>query len=156
MRRINKDKYSTVDNSVLGTGWWNGSMTRLRFVFRKTFAKTIFFTLLKYLPPRPVTNYSISSGFDEGPPPEKWNVLWLVSCPSALWLVNSLDGVSVLPHPLQKQQVCQYCHINADLQNIEQEDRADPLHARILQDIKVVMLLLFLAKSHFRWMSTTA
>ncbi len=29
--------------------------------------------------------------FDEGPPSEKQNVLWLVSCPSALWLANSLD-----------------------------------------------------------------
>ncbi len=32
-------------------------------------------------------------------------MLWLVSCPSALWLVNSLDGVSVLPRPFPKQQV---------------------------------------------------
>ncbi len=34
--------------------------------------------------PQPDTNDSISSGFDEGPPSEKRNVLWLVSCPSAL------------------------------------------------------------------------
>ncbi len=38
-------------------------------------------------------------------------------------------------HPLPKQQVRQYCYINSDLENIEQEDRAEPLHARILQDI---------------------
>ncbi len=57
------------------------------------------FTLLQYLSPRPDTNDSISSGFDEDPPPKKWNVLWLVSCPSALWLAHSLDRVSVLPHP---------------------------------------------------------
>ncbi len=56
-------------------------------------------------------------------------------CPSALWLANSLDGVSVLPRSLPEQQVCQYCHNNSDLQNIEQEDRAEPLYARILQDI---------------------
>ncbi len=34
----------------------------------------------------------------------------------------------------------------SDLENIEQEDRAEPLHAQILQDIsscKVVMLFLF-------------
>ncbi len=47
--------------------------------------------------------------------PKKRNVLWLVSCPSVLWLASSLDGVSVLPHPLPKQQVRQYCHINSDL-----------------------------------------
>ncbi len=74
------------------------------------------------------TNDSISSGFDEGPPSEKRNVLWLVSCPSALWLANSLDGVSVLPRPLPKQQVHQYRHINSDLENIEQEDRAEPFN----------------------------
>ncbi len=55
--------------------------------------------------PQPGTKGSISSGFDEDPPSEKQNVLWLVSCPSALWLANSLDGVSVLPRPLPKQQV---------------------------------------------------
>ncbi len=62
------------------------------------------FTLLQYLSPQPGTNGSISSGFDEGPPSEKRNVLWLVSCPIALWLANSLDDVSVLPRPLPKQQ----------------------------------------------------
>ncbi len=77
----------------------------------------------------------ISSGFDEGPPSEKRNVMWLVRCPSALWLANSLDCVSVLPHPLPKQQARQYCYINSDSENIEQDDRAEPLHARILQDI---------------------
>ncbi len=66
--------------------------------------------------------------------PEKQNVLWLVSCPSALWLANSLDSVSVMPRPLQ-QQVHQYCHIDSDLENIEQEDPAKHLHARISQDI---------------------
>ncbi len=84
---------------------------------------------------------SISSGFDEGPPSEKRNVLWLVSCPSALWLANSLYGVSVLPRPLPKQQVRQYCHINSDPENIEQEDRAEPLHAR---HSKVVTLIFWL------------
>ncbi len=93
------------------------------------------FTLLQYLSPPPDTNDSISSGFDEGPSSEKLNVLWLVSCPSALWLANSFDSVSVLPRPLPEQQVRQYCHINSDLENIEQEDRAEPLHARILQDM---------------------
>ncbi len=34
-----------------------------------------------------------------------------------------------------------YQNINLDLENIEQEDCAEPLHARILQDIKVVKLL---------------
>ncbi len=62
------------------------------------------FTLLQYLSPQRGTNGSISSGFDEGPPSEKRNVLWLVSCPSALWLENSLDSVSVRPRPLPKQQ----------------------------------------------------
>ncbi len=85
------------------------------------------FTLLQYLSPQPDTNDLISSGFDEGPPSEKRNVLWLVSCPSALWLANSLDGVSVLPRPLPKQQVRQYFHINSDPENIE--DRAESLHA---------------------------
>ncbi len=42
---------------------------------------------------------------------KKRNVLWLVSCPSALWLANSLDVVSILPRPLPKQQGRQYCHI---------------------------------------------
>ncbi len=98
---------------------------------------TLFFTsfkLLKYISPQPDTNDSISTGFDEGPPYEKHNVLWLVSCPSALWLANSLDGVTAPPLP-KKQQVFQYCHINSDHQNIELEDHAEPLHAWILQDI---------------------
>ncbi len=73
----------------------------------------LYFTLLKYLSPQPDSNDSISSGLDEGPPSDKLNMLWLVSCPSALWLANSLDSVSVLPRPLPKQQVCQYCHINS-------------------------------------------
>ncbi len=60
---------------------------------------SLFFTfsLLQYLSPQPDTNDSISSGFDEGPPSEKRNVLWLISCPSALWLANSLDGITVPP-----------------------------------------------------------
>ncbi len=53
----------------------------------------------------------------------------------------------MLPRPLSKQQVHQYCHINSDLENIEQEDRAEPLHAWILQD-KVVILLLLLWLYH--------
>ncbi len=87
------------------------------------------FTLLQYLSPRPDTNDSVSFEFDEGPPPEKLNVLQCVV------IGDSLDGVLILPHPLPKQQVCQYCHINADLENIEQEDCAESLLARILQDI---------------------
>ncbi len=63
------------------------------------------------------------------------NEMWLVSCPSALGLANSLDGLSVLPHPLPKQQVRQYCNINSEHENIEQEDYAERLHTRILQDI---------------------
>ncbi len=57
------------------------------------------FTLLQYLSHQPDTNGSISSGFDEGPPSEKLNVLWLVSCPSALWLANSLDVFQYCPAP---------------------------------------------------------
>ncbi len=102
------------------------------------------FTLLQYLSPQPDTNGSISSGFDEGPPSEKLNVLWLVSCPSGLWLENSLDSVSVLPRPSPKQQVRQYCQINSDLENIEQEDRVEPLHTDIATHDKMVMLLFFL------------
>ncbi len=81
------------------------------------------FTLLQNLSPQPSTNGSISSGF-EGPPSEKRNVLWLVSCPSALWLANSLNCVSVLPRPLPKQHVRQYWYINSELENIEQDYRA--------------------------------
>ncbi len=66
--------------------------------------------IIKITLSQPGTSGSISSGFDEGTPYEKRNVLWLVSCPSALWLANSLNCVSVLPHPLPKQQVHQYCH----------------------------------------------
>ncbi len=57
-----------------------------------------------------------------------------------LWLANSLDSVSVLSRPLTKQQVHQYCHINSDLENIE-DDRAEPLHARILQDQRDLMII---------------
>ncbi len=113
------------------------------------------FWYFQNLSPQPDTNDSISSGFDEVPPSEKLNVLWLVGFPSALWLANSLDGVSVLPRPFPEQQVHQYCQINSDQENIELEDRAEALHAWILQDIKMVMLLLLLlffwAKSRFRW-----
>ncbi len=56
----------------------------------------------------------------------------IVSCPSELWLANSLDSVSVLPHPYPNSK---FVNINADLENIEQEDPAESLHARILQDI---------------------
>ncbi len=42
------------------------------------------FILLHYLSSRPDTKGSISSGFDEGPPSEKRNMLCLVSSPSAL------------------------------------------------------------------------
>ncbi len=38
-----------------------------------------------------------------------------------------------MPRPSPKQQVHQYC--KTDPENIEQEDHAEPLHARILQDI---------------------
>ncbi len=60
---------------------------------------------------------------------------------------------TVLPHPLPKQKVRQYCYIISDLENIEQEDRAEPLHAQILQDILKwdnVIVVVFLAKSRFR------
>ncbi len=67
-------------------------------------------------------------------PKTKMGCDWL-AVSSALWLANSLDGISVLPRPLPEQQVRQYCHINSDPDNIEQEDHAEPLHARILQDI---------------------
>ncbi len=58
--------------------------------------------IITILSPQPDTNDSIGSGFDEGPPSEKRNVLWLVSCPSALWLAKSLDAVTKTP-PLPKQ-----------------------------------------------------
>ncbi len=35
--------------------------------------------LLQYLSPQPGTNGSINSGFDEGPPSKKQNVLWMWS-----------------------------------------------------------------------------
>ncbi len=57
--------------------------------------------IFQYLSPQPDTNGEISSGFDEGPPSEKRNMLWLVGCPSALWLVNRLHTISVLPRPSQ-------------------------------------------------------
>ncbi len=99
------------------------------------------------IPLSPYTNDSISSGFDEGPPSYRRNVLWLVSCPSALWLANSLDDVSIdiytsmgvsvgyCPAPCQNSKFFQYRHIKSDFDNIEQEGRAEPLHGRILQDI---------------------
>ncbi len=41
-------------------------------------------------------------------------------------------------------------------ENIEHEDRADPLHARILQDIKVETLLFFFGLNHVLYgISTT-
>ncbi len=45
------------------------------------------------------------------------------------------------PALAKKQQVCQYCHINSDHENIELEDHAEPLHAWILQDIKCALKL---------------
>ncbi len=110
------------------------------------------FTLLQYLSPQTDRNGSISSGFDEGPLSEKWNVLWLVSCPSALWLANSLDGVSVLPRPLPKQQVHLYCHIRPWEYWTKGLCRTFAC-MHIARHIKVVMLFLlfFWAKSHFRW-----
>ncbi len=57
------------------------------------------------IPLSPYTNDSISSGFDEGPPSYKRNVLWLVSCPSALWL--ALYG-SVIGEQLRR---CFHRHI---------------------------------------------
>lgn len=51
----------------------------------------------------PGTNCLACSGFNEGPPFKNQNVLCLVCCPIALWLVNSLDGISVFPRPLLKQ-----------------------------------------------------
>ncbi len=44
---------------------------------------------------QPDTNGFINPGFDEGPHSEKRNVLWLVSCLSALWLANSLGGFNI-------------------------------------------------------------
>ncbi len=94
-------------------------------VVRKSHYFSHYLHLLQYLSPQPDYG-SISSWFDEGPPSEKRNVLWLVSCPNALWLANSLDCVSVLPHPLPKQHVRQYCHINSDHEN---------MNKRILQNL---------------------
>ncbi len=39
------------------------------------------------------------------------------------------------PALAKEQQVCQYCLINSDHENIELEDHVEPLHAWILQDI---------------------
>ncbi len=61
---------------------------------------------------------------------------------------------TVLPRPLPKQKVRQYCYSISDLENIEQENRAEPLHAQILQDIikwDNVIVVVFLAKSRFRY-----
>ncbi len=62
--------------------------------------------------------------------------------------------ISVLPRPLPEQQVRQ---INSDLENIEQEDRAEPLHARIMQDIlKWYCCCCFWLNHDLDRMSTTA
>ncbi len=76
---------------------------------------------------QPDINDSISHRCDEGPPSEKRNVLWLVSCPSALWLANSLDSVSVLPAPCQNSKLVKYqFEPDSDPENIEREDHAEP------------------------------
>ncbi len=112
------------------------------------------FTLLQYLSPQPDTNGSISSRFDKGPPSEKRYVLWLVSCPSALWLANSLDGVSVLPRPLPKtasSSILLYQFRPREYWT--RGSRRTFALMDIARHIKVLMLLLlllFLAKSRFR------
>ncbi len=79
-------------------------------------------------------------------PSEKRNVLWLVSCPSALWLAKSLDGVTA--PPLTK---------TATSSILPYKFRPRAYRTRgtctdTARHIKVVLLLLllFLAKSHFR------
>ncbi len=98
------------------------------------------FTLLQYLSPQPDTNGSISSGIDEGLPSEKQNVLWLVSCPCALWLVNSLDGVSVLPRPLPEQQIVNIATSIQIPRILNKRIEQEPLHARILQETELSSL----------------
>ncbi len=58
---------------------------------------------------------------------------WLAGPVHCDW--RTAAGVSLLSCTLPKQQVSQYCHINSDPENIEQEDHAEPLHALILQGI---------------------
>ncbi len=67
-------------------------------------------------------------------------------------LVINKQCFSTVPH-LAKAGWRQYCHINSDPENIEQEDRAENLQAlEISRYIKVVVVVVvvFLAKSHFR------
>ncbi len=108
--------------------------------------------LLQCVSPQPDTNDSISSGFDEGPPSEKRNVLWLVSCPSALWLANSLDAFQHCPASCQNSK---FVNIAISIQTSRiLNKRITRTFARtdIARHIKVVMLLLLLffwAKSLF-------
>ncbi len=93
--------------------------------------------------------------FDEGPLSKKLNVLWLVSCPRELWLVNSWDGITA--PPLARTASSQYFYNNSDPENIEQEDHAEPLHTDIARHINLVtLLLLFWLNQVLNRMSTTA
>ncbi len=90
--------------SYFTKSWFWGCTRTYAWWFENRIIYFTELTLLQYLSPQSDTNDSISFGFDEGPPSEKQNVLWLVGCHSALWLANSLDGVSVLPRHFAKQQ----------------------------------------------------
>ncbi len=84
-------------------------------------------------------------------------MLWLVSCPSALWLANCLDFVSVLPRPLPKQQVPSAVNIAISVwagfrprEYWTRESRRTFARTDIARHIRVVTLLVFfVAKSQF-------
>ncbi len=110
------------------------------------------FTLLQCLFPQPNTNVSISSGFDEGLPCEKRNVLWLVSCSQCVVIGEQLRRCFSTAPPLAK---------TASSSILPYQFRPREYWARgscrnfactdIARHIKVVMLLLmFLAKARFR------
>ncbi len=88
------------------------------------------FALLQYLSPQPDTNGSISSGFDFHLPKNQMCCDWL-AVPECCDCEQLRLRFSTAP-PLPEQQICQYCHINSHPENIDQEDCAEPLHARIL------------------------
>ncbi len=111
------------------------------------------------LSPQHDTNDSISSGpafrLVQGPPSEKLNLLWLVSCPSALWLViptwtakirqrfrtapplTKTASLSILPYKFKPREYW----TRGSCRTFARTD--------IARHIKVVMLL-FLVKSGFR------
>ncbi len=99
-------------------------------------------------------NDSISSRFDEDPPSEILNVLWLVIFPIALWLAKlrwhfstalplaKTASSSILPYQFRSREYWtrELCRTFA---------RTDI--ARHIKVVMLLLLLLFLAKSCFRW-----